>query len=68
MGELIKIDSLIKGKGIEYNVLTCSECGCQSWVNFFDDEGCVCLMACNGYHKDGRKCDCLIDLDEIEYE
>lgn len=64
--EIIELRKCIENKnGEKLMVLTCNECGGQTWVNFYDKNNWIAAMACAGKCKDGTKCDCVIDLDEI---
>jgi hypothetical protein len=66
MADIIDLHKVLKNKnGETLRCLTCNECGGQTWVNFYDKNNWIAAMACASKHKDGRKCECVIDLDEI---
>lgn len=62
MGQIVNL----KNASIQrMKALTCNECGSQNWVNLYDENGWIVVLCCAGKKKDGTRCECVVDLDEI---
>ena len=65
---VINIDAhRVLADGTQIEALTCKNCGCQLWAVMMDEDNCAAVFACGGVMEDGSKCECVIDLDEVEW-